>query len=300
MKSLRKEICLKKFGLLFSRYISWFWNILPWSYNRYFAQFLSYLWIDVLNIRRDVIYGNLEIVFPGMPDEKKYSIAKKSMFALCRSFADVIRIPYLTDKWIDDNVIFEGQRNINEIKSSDSGVFFLSLHLGSGDIAAAVISERIVPTTIISKRFKNRFLDSFWFGLRERSKTLFIDAHSKNNAFEILSAIKKKRGVVFVMDQFMGKPFGIESPFFGVLTGTAYGLAIFAKKTRKPVYPLYTYWDENNKLHICVDEAIDLSQELSEDNLKMINKFNNVLEKIILRFPEQWMWVHKRWKNFHD
>lgn len=289
---------MRKLGNLFSQILAFFWNFLPWSFNRYFAKVLAFLWIDVFKIRQQVIYQNLEIAFPGISQDRKNTIAKNSMFALCRSFIDVVRIPYLTDDWIDQNVIFDGLENINKIKQEDSGVFFLSLHLGSGDLGAAIASQRVKPVTIISKRFSNRFLDAFWFGLRERSKTLFIDAHMKTNAFEILSALKKKRGVVFVLDQFMGKPYGVESSFFGVTTGTAYGLALFVKKTRKPVYPLYTYWDEDHKLHICVNEAIDLSSELSETNEVITNKFNYILERIIMTHPEHWMWVHKRWKTF--
>ena len=127
---------------------------------------------------------------------------------------------------------------------------------------------------------------------------MFINAHAKNNAFEILAAIKKNRGVVFVLDQFMGRPYGVESQFFGVTTGTAYGLALFVKKTQKPVYPLYTYWDVDDKLHICIDEAIDLSAELSENSEVITNKFNQALERIIIKHPEHWMWVHRRWKTF--
>lgn len=277
-----------------------FWRYLPWQCNKALGYLLATLWIDILRLRKDVIYKNIEIVFPGISEDKKYTIAKRSMLALCRSFFDVIKIPSLTNIWIDKNVIFEGLENIEKVKKDGSGLFFLSLHLGSGDLAAAVVSERVIPITIISKRFKNKFLDAFWFGLREKSKTLFIDAHAKSNAFEILAALKKKRGVAFVLDQYMGRPYGIETPFFGVQTGTAYGLALFVKKTQKPVYPLYTYWDENNKLHICIDEAIDLSNVLSEDNLMITNKFNQALEKIILKHPAHWMWVHKRWKNFND
>ena len=70
---------------------------------------------------------------------------------------------------------------------------------------------------------------------------------NKNNAFQILGDLKQKRGVTFVLDQFMGMPYGVESRFFGVTTGTAYGLALFAKKTCKPVYPLYTYWSNTGK-----------------------------------------------------
>ena len=220
------------------------------------------------------------------------------MISLCRSFVDVIRIPYLTNSWIDKNVIFDGLENIKNIKNSESGLFFLSLHLGSGDLAGAIVSERVKPITIISKRFKNQFLDAFWFGLREKSKTLFINAHAKNNAFEILGALKKKRAVVFVLDQFMGRPYGLASQFFGKTTGTAYGLALFVKKTQLPVYPLYTYWDEDDKLHVCIDEAIDLKAELSENNEVITNKFNQILEKIIMKHPENWLWIHRRWKTF--
>lgn len=289
---------MRKLGNLFSYTVAYVWDFFPWYCNKIFAKGLAFLWLNVLNLRLDVIYNNLEIAFPGMSENNKKHIAKKSMISLCRSFVDVIRIPYLSEEWIDKNVVFEGQENIKSIQESESGVFFLSLHLGSGDLAGAIVSSRIKPLTLISKRFTNRFLDSFWFGLREKSKTSFINAHSKNNAFEILSALKKNRGVVFVLDQFMGRPYAVESQFFGVTTGTAYGLALFAKKTRKPVYPLYTFWDDLNRLHICIDEAIDLGNELSENNTVITNKFNQVLEKIITRHPEHWMWVHKRWKEY--
>ncbi len=289
---------MRKLGRLFSRLASLFWAHLPWSCNLIFARALAFLWIDILRLRKDVIYSNLELAFPGMAIDRKKDIAKKSMIALSRSFADVMRIPSLSELWIDENVIFEGQAQIEQIRKCDSGVFFMSLHLGSGDLAGAIVSSRIKPLTLISKRFSNQFLDAFWYGLREKSKTHFIDAHAKNNAFDILAALKKKRGVVFVLDQFMGRPYGLETLFYGVKTGTAYGLALFAKKTRKPVYPLYTYWDANQKLHICIDEAIDLSAELSETNEVVTNKFNKTLERIISKHPEHWMWVHKRWKTY--
>ncbi len=289
---------MKKLGNLFSRITALVFKYLPWIFNYYFAKVLAFIWIDLFQIRKNIIYNNIKTAFPDITPERQQKIAKNSMVALSRSFFDVMKIPYLNDEWIEDNVIFEGAETIKEIQATDSGLFFLCLHVGSGDLAGAIVSRKIKPISLISKRFTNIFLDSFWFGLRERSQNLFINAHAKNNAFEILAALKNKRGVVFVLDQFMGKPYGVESKFFGVTTGTAYGLALFVKKTQKPVYPLYTYWDENHKLHICVDPAIDLSKELSETNEVITNKFNHVIERIITAHPDHWMWVHKRWKTF--
>lgn len=289
---------MRKLGNLFSRITALLWCLVPWSFNRLAGRALAFLWIDVLNLRRKVIYDNLQIAFPQITEEEKKRIAKKSVQVLCQSFFDVMKVPYLSPKWVQKNVIFDGKENIEALRQYEEGVFFLTLHMGSGDLAAAIVSENLKPVTLISKRFANQFLDAFWFGLRERSKTSFIDAHAKNNAFEILSALKKKRGVVFVLDQFMGKPYGVESQFFGVTTGTAYGLALLAKKTQRPVFPLYTYWDEQNKLHICLEPAVDLTNELSQTNEEITNIFNRSLEGIIARHPEHWMWVHKRWKTF--
>jgi Kdo2-lipid IVA lauroyltransferase/acyltransferase len=278
--------------------MAFIWSLLPWKLNKILGWILATLWIDVFAIRKKVILENIQRAFPEMDETLKNEIAKASMVSLCRSFFDVIKIPSLTDAWIDQNVVFHGLDNIEAYKKTGKGVLFLTLHLGSGDLGAAVISRRVWPCTLISKRFQNKFLDQFWFSLRGRSKTEFIDAHSQRNAFDILAAIRRQRGVIFVLDLFMGKPYGVETDFFGIKTGTAYGLALFAKKTQLPVIPIYNYWDKQDKLHICFVEPVDLSAVLSENNEVVTNRFNRELEKIISLHPDQWMWVHKRWKTF--
>lgn len=274
------------------------WVYIPWSWHPLMASALAFLWLDVFRIRRDVIDQNLRQALPHLTAQERQVIARSSMRSLCRSFFDVMKIPFLTDKWIVDSVQFENPAAIEKMKNQQGGFFVLTLHMGSGDLAAALISKKIKPLALISKRFRNGFLDAFWFGLRAFTETQFIDAHAKNNAFDILAALKKNRGVVFVLDQYMGKPYGLETEFFGIKTGTAYGLALFAKKTGKPIYPVYTYWDSQQQLKVCIEEPIDLTTELSETNEVLTNKFNAVLEKIIRAHPEHWMWVHKRWKIF--
>lgn len=293
---------MKKFAATFSLVLAWFWSFLPFKANLYMGKFLAFLWVDVFQIRKDVIFKNLEIVFPNSSDQEKQRIARKSMQSMCRSFFDVIKIPYLTTEWIDKNVIFHGLKNYQEAMAEGKGTLFLSLHLGSGDLSAAILGKKYAPVYIITKRFKNQFMDSFWFTLRGASNTCFIDAHGKKNAFEILGALKKQMGVVFVLDQFMGKPFGILTRFFGKQTGSAYGLAIFAKKTQAPVIATYNYWGKDGLLNICFGERIDLATFVSDDDetykTNVTNRFNQEIEKIILEHPEHWMWVHRRWKDF--
>jgi len=291
---------MKKLAKFFSSIVSGVFSIIPWSFNIFFAKVFAFLWVDVFSIRKKIVHANLDIVFKNLTPEQKNQLMKKSLIALARSFFDVMRIPSLTSEWIDQSVILHGAEKIKK----EQGYLFLSLHLGSGDLGAAVVSHKLKPLSLISKRFKNQFLDQFWFSLRTKSQTEFIDAHAKNNAFEILKALKNKRGVVFVLDQFMGKPYGIASTFFGRTTGTAYGLSLFAQKTKAPVVPLYTYWDNQQKLNIVfgdviqIEDLIDDSIDQNLVNQRITNRFNSVLESIICQHPDQWMWVHRRWKDF--
>jgi len=273
-------------------------HLLPWAFNDYFARFWAWLWVDILQLRKKVVYDNIDIAFPGTPGKTKKQWMKKSIYVLGRGLVDLGRVPYVNDAWVKDNIIFHGLENVPK----DQGFFFLTLHLGGADLAAAVVSDKIVPLSLISKRFTNVFVDEFWFYLRTKSKTEIIDAHSKQNAFDILKALRLKRAVVFVLDQFMGKPYGIETDFFGKKTGTAYGLAVFAMKTKAPVLPLYTYWDDNKKLHIGIGTPVkidDVSLVDKQEARRIItNRFNATLENIIRQYPDQWMWVHRRWKDF--
>lgn len=288
---------MRKFARVCSFFVALIWGALPIGVNAFLGRVLAFLWFDFFRIRRQVILDNITMAFPHLSESEKVEIGRESMQVLCRSFFDVMLIPTLDSQWVQKNVVFEGREIVDRYKDK-SGVLFLTLHMGSGDLAAAAISQAVLPCSLISKRFRNSFLDEFWFSLRGRARTEFIDAHSQRNAFEILAALKKRRAVVFVLDQFMGKPYGVETEFFGHKTGTAYGLALFAKKTELPVVPVYTYWGENGQMRIKFCEPVATGPDLSQTNEQMTNRFNQALEKIITQHPGGWMWVHRRWKTF--
>lgn len=272
--------------------------LVPYPVFKLKAYCLAFLWCKILRLRKSVVFSNIELAFPNTSTVIKEKWYFESIYILALSFYEVLLVPHLLTKKLDQLFVFHGLENVPQ----DKACFFLTLHMGSGDLAAAVISEKIKPLSLISKRFKNTFFDELWFSLRTRSKTQFIDAHSQQNAFEILKALKLNRAVVFVIDQFMGKPFGVETTFFGHSTGTAYGLALFALKTKAPVVPLYVYWGQDRRIHIVFEKPVDFSeiQENDKEVAKQLitQKFNHVLENIIRQHPSQWMWVHRRWKVF--
>jgi KDO2-lipid IV(A) lauroyltransferase len=217
---------------------------------------LGTLWFDILRFRRWTILKNLTIAFPEKSHSERLRLARRSTHFLCYNLIEILQMPLFNQKWLEQEVVFHGLERFEKAKSEGKGVLILSMHIGNGDVAVAAISLRGFPLNLISKRFKNAFANQLWFGIRERHGTRFLEPHGPRVPFEILKLCRQNQAVVFVIDQFMGRPYGIETTFFGKRTGTAYGLALFAMKTQAPVLPVYTYRGPDLKTHVVFEEPV--------------------------------------------
>lgn len=266
------------------------------------GRILAFIWIDVFSIRKQIILNNLAIAFPQMSEGERKKIGRDSVYAMAKSAMLSLRVPYFNQKTIlQTDYVFHGLEHLHRAREKNKGVLLMSLHLGSGDLAATGMSIMNIPIHIITKRFKSKWLDDFWFQIRSAQGVRFIEAHSPTNAFEILKALKKNETVAFVIDQFMGKPYGIKTTFFGKETGSPMGLAVFYLKTKAPVVPIYTYFDREMKIHVVLEPELDLTPFISDDKeesyYRLTEHFNRQLEKYITQHPTEWMWVHRRWKE---
>lgn len=290
---------LIKFGV---KAFSSFLNLFPRSWVMSMGTFLGFLWIDLFGIRRKVILSNLEIAFPEWPLEKKLSVGRQSVYNMGRGFFELLMVPGMRSSWLEKNVVFEGEDIYRQALAKNKGILALSLHIGNGDVGSTAIVMRGYPLTIITKTFKNPLANEFWFSFRGAKGVRYIDAHGPTTSFDILKTLKRNEAVTFVLDQFMGKPFGVETRFFGKKTGTAYGLALFALKTKAPVLPVYTYEGDDHKMHVVFEPEIPLQDLVTEDKdasmVAITQRFNDKIEEIVRKHPEQWMWVHRRWKDF--
>jgi KDO2-lipid IV(A) lauroyltransferase len=263
---------------------------------------IGFLWVDFFRIRRDVIFSNLAIAFPEWPEEKRRRVGRASVYNMGHGFFEFFTVPFLNKKWLEKQVVFEGEKNLQKAREQGRGILALSLHLGNGDLASSAIAMKGQPVTIITKTFKNQFINELWFSFRGAQGVKYIDAHGDKTSFEILKALKRQEMVVFVLDQFMGKPYGIATQFFGQETGTAYGLSLFAMRTKAPVVPVYTYEGTDNKMHVVFEPEVPVLDLVGADKdastLAITQRFNDKIEEIIKKHPEQWMWVHRRWKDF--
>lgn len=279
--------------------------VLPRRIQGWLGDLIGVLWFDVLRIRRGVAIENVAMAFPEFSHSEHVRIARGSLKSLGRTIVEFSLFPFFTAKNIREYFEIQGQDTLDAAMAKGKGVLILSLHLGNGDFGVSAISRGGTPVSLISKTFKTKWLNDMWFGMRAKHGTQFIPP--EKSSFQILRALKSKRAVFFVLDQFMGPPVGCKTLFFGRETGTAMGLAIMAERSRSPVLPAYTFRKRNGR-HVIVfgpeipwqDATVNSSlREADPQNIAgMTQVYTDKIEEIVRKHPEQWMWIHRRWKKF--
>lgn len=266
------------------------------------GHFIGFLWFDVLRIRRRIAIENVSIAFPNRPMKDRVRIARASLHHMGRTIVEYTLFPFTKRKDVEAQAIFEGLENIDQALKEGRGVLLMTCHLGNGDYAISALSLLGYPINLISKEFKSRWLNELWFGMRRKHGTRFIKA--EKSSFEILKALRRNEIVFFVLDQFMGPPVGVRTTFFGKETGTAAGCALIASRTDAPVIPCYTY-RRNDGRHVLVFEPPipfeRLDNSLRQKNITVMTQiYTDKIQTIVQQYPEQWMWIHRRWKEFRD
>lgn len=268
--------------------------------QEFLAVGLGILWFDILRIRRTVAVGNIQTSFPEISAKKATQIARASVIQMGRTIVDFNTLTWISPTQLREHVEFEGLEHVDKALQQNKGVIVLGCHVANGDFGVLALSNLGYPMHLISKRFSNLWLDDIWFSVRGRFGTQFIAP--RNSPYEILKALKKNACVIFVLDQFMGPPLGVRTVFFGRETGTAMGLALFAQKTGAPVVPCYSRRREDGRYVVCFEPEVPF-EELGDKNKNvqyMTQKYTERIEAIVRKYPEQWMWIHRRWKVFRE
>lgn len=269
----------------------------PAFVRRALGNFLAFLWFDFFRIRRQVVLDNLKIAYPDLPLKERVRLGRRSLRALGLNFVEYSFLPWLNKQNYEKYFAFDNPGLVDEVLSRGKGALLLTCHLGHGDLACAAMSLRGWPVVMVSKFFKMKWLNDLWFGMRERLGTKFVAP--RDSSYALLRALKGGNLVVIPLDQFTGPPIGVKTRFFGRETGTAAGLAVMAERSGAPVIAVYTHRDEDGRhvLHFVREMAIPKARDPA-NVARVTQEFNDQLEQFVRRHPDQWMWIHRRWKEF--
>ncbi|MDO8446298.1 MAG: lysophospholipid acyltransferase family protein [Deltaproteobacteria bacterium] len=273
-----------------------FFSILPLKSSVQAGRRLGRLLFSIDRRHRKVAIDNLSIILDLDPVEAE-GIARTVFENIGMTFAEFIKIPTLGKSFFDNNVEVDGFENYLRAKGAGKGVLMLGAHLGSWELLPAChLIKMGEAASVVYKRTKNPYVSRFIDSIR-RSYGLKTIPH-RNSVREIMAALRRGEGVGILLDQHAGLKEAIVVDFIGRPAATNYGLALIALKTGAPVVPMFFVREGDERYRFIYEEPIHLqkSGDSERDIREATIRFNSVIEKYVRKYPEQWFWVHIRWK----
>jgi Kdo2-lipid IVA lauroyltransferase/acyltransferase len=261
---------------------------------------ISLSWVVYLlhpRLRR-VGMRNLELAFPEKSRGERARILRGEFTSLGRQLAEVCQFPRYSLENVSKVVVYDGFENYESAFARGKGVLFLTAHMGGWELSAFTHSLHGHPLHVVMRPMDNVYLDR----VIRRYRTMHGNTTVDKDDFvrSLLAAMKKGEVVGILMDTNMTPPQGVFVDFFGIPACTASGLARIALRTDAAVVPGFTIWDRVlRKYRLRFDPAVKLIRTGNDDADALANTalFTKVIEDYVRRYPEQWLWVHRRWKT---
>jgi len=247
---------------------------------------------------RRVGMRNLEMVFPEKSARERRRILRGEFTSLGRQLAEVCLFPRYTRQNVSDVVVYDGFENFEQASERGKGVLFLTGHLGGWELSAFAHSLYGHPLRFVMRPLDNPYLDRMVRHYRTMHGNTAID--KDDPVRELLRALREGATVGILMDTNVMPPQAVFVDFFGIPAGTASGLARIALRTDAAVVPGFTVWDPAlGKYRLRFDPAVPLVRtgDADADVLANTQEFSKVIERFVRQYPDQWLWVHRRWKT---
>jgi len=247
---------------------------------------------------RRVGLRNLDIAFPGKNRKEKKKILRELYRNLGRQLAEFCLFPRYTRKNVSRIAVYDGFENFAEAEARGKGVIFLTAHFGGWEIGSFVHSLQGHPLNIVIRPLDNPYINNMVDSYRKLHGNSTFP--KQDFARGLLSSLRRGETVGILMDTNMTPPQGAFVDFFGVPACTATGLARVAVHADAAVVPAFTIWEKSlGKYRIQFDPPLKLIRTGDDEGDALANTaaFTKVIENYAARYPEQWLWVHRRWKT---
>jgi KDO2-lipid IV(A) lauroyltransferase len=269
-------IMFKIFGLKYASYIS--------------GKIISF--IGPFFRSKDLIRSNILKALPNLKDHEIEDISKKMWTNYGRILAEYIFIKDFRNAKLKNNIEINGQEILDKIKKDNEPVIFVSGHFNNFELMAMHIEKSGVNLAAIYRPLNNKFLNF----IMERIRKKYICKHQIKKGIsgtkQLLSFFKKRTSLALMIDQRVSQ--GIKSEFFKNNAFTTTIPAQFIKKFKCKVVPIYIERVKDVHFRLTIQEPLIYSNDESIESITL--NLNHVLEKLILKNPEQWIWSHNRWK----
>ncbi|HYE15092.1 MAG TPA: lysophospholipid acyltransferase family protein [Pyrinomonadaceae bacterium] len=243
---------------------------------------------------------NLELAFPEMSERERERILRGSFRSLGRQLGEVSQFPRVTPERLREVVEYDAEdvKLLDVARERGRGVIFLTSHLGAWELLCFAHSVFYSPLSFLVRPVDNPRVEELVEGIRTRFGNRPID---KKAAARTALRLLKEGGTLGVLaDLNTQEREGVFVPFFGHLACTTAGVATLALRTDATVIPVCAPWDERRRKFVFrggpVVELVRTGDDRRDVEINTA-RFTEAIERHVRLFPDQWLWIHKRWKT---
>ncbi|HST50927.1 MAG TPA: lysophospholipid acyltransferase family protein [Pyrinomonadaceae bacterium] len=243
---------------------------------------------------------NLELAFPEMGDAERKKILRGSFVSLGRQLGEVSQFPRITPERLREVAEYDGEdvKLLDVARGRGRGVIFLTSHIGAWELLCFAHSVFYEPISFLVRPIDNPRIDALVERIRTRFGNQPID---KKAAARTALRLLKQGGTLGVLaDLNTQEREGVFVPFFDHLACTTAGVATLALRTDATVIPVCAPWDERRQKFVFrggpIIEIVRTGDDKRDIEINTAN-FTAAIERHVRMFPDQWLWIHKRWKT---
>jgi len=260
--------------------------------------FLSYIVYFLDKKHRKIVSVNINLSFGNkIKDNEKYQISKMCYKNLIYNLADFIRNQGASNEEILSKVTFENSSILEKSLEENKKIIIMTGHYGNWELLPLAIAAKFTPLTVVGRDLDSKVIHKI---LKRNREQFNINLLSKKGAMRgMIKSLKNNRPVGLLVDQNTKDTEGLLVDFFGKKVRHTPSVAILAKKFNAVIIPTFIFSNNDNTYNIKFFDPIIMNntKDTEDDIFKCVQEQAKITEQVIREKPNEWFWLHKRWKN---
>ncbi|MDZ7640330.1 MAG: lysophospholipid acyltransferase family protein [Bryobacterales bacterium] len=241
---------------------------------------------------RHIAQRNLEIVEPSLGIPHRQRLVSELYRSMARSVWVVARLSSNSFRYVHNYIKLENLEYVTRSLALKRGLLFATAHLGAWELSALAFGALVQPMDVVARPLDNPYLDTWITQLRAQTGNRVFQ--KSGTLREVMRALQDNRAVGFLLDQNVISQDLCFVEFFGIQTSASSVFAKIAARSGAPVVPGFATWSDQERRYVLrFEEPVTITGEVESDT----QAIHTVIENAIRRSPEQWLWIHRRFKT---
>ncbi len=245
--------------------------------------------------RRETAVANVRAAFPARSDAECRAIVRDAFANLGRHVLDLLRFDTMRGDQVKALVEFEGEERVEQALATGRGVMFYTGHFGFWELQIMVHAARFEPILMVARTLDNPLLEAMIERVRTRVGTRVIPRQGAVRG--LLRALLRHQSVGMMIDQHIQDRSAVIVQFFNRPAATTSAIATLALRAGVPVIPVFALPLPGGRYRMVYETPVKMPDPESADAVRVLTqRCTDVLETYVRRYPELWLWMHRRWR----